>query len=56
MKEIVNTNYWLLFLFKKKKFLLSELVSITVLSIVFTLIILIAYTSALNQLIVNVKF
>ncbi|MEN9909499.1 MAG: hypothetical protein RLZZ540_2648 [Bacteroidota bacterium] len=35
----------------KKKFLLSELVSITVLSIVFTLIILIAYTSALNQLI-----
>jgi two-component system phosphate regulon sensor histidine kinase PhoR len=46
-----NTNYWLLFLFKKKKFLLSELVSITVLSIVFTLIILIAYTSALNQLI-----
>jgi two-component system phosphate regulon sensor histidine kinase PhoR len=35
----------------KKKFLLSELVSITVLSIVFTLIILIAYSSALNQLI-----
>ncbi|MFC3336275.1 sensor histidine kinase [Flavobacterium palustre] len=35
----------------KKKFLLSELVSITILSIVFTLIILIAYTSALNQLI-----
>ena len=35
----------------KKKFLLSELVSITVLSIIFTLIILIAYTSALNQLI-----
>jgi two-component system phosphate regulon sensor histidine kinase PhoR len=30
---------------------LSELVSITVLSIVFTLIILLAYTSALNQLI-----
>jgi len=35
----------------KKKFLLSELVSITVLSVIFTLIILIAYTSALNQLI-----
>lgn len=35
----------------KKKFLLSELVGITVLSIIFTLIILIAYTSALNQLI-----
>ncbi|MFY8110803.1 MAG: sensor histidine kinase [Flavobacterium sp.] len=35
----------------KKKFLLSQLVSITVLSIIFTLIILIAYTSALNQLI-----
>ncbi|VXB87682.1 Two-component system, OmpR family, phosphate regulon sensor histidine kinase PhoR [Flavobacterium sp. 9R] len=35
----------------KKKFLLSDLVSITVLSIIFTLIILIAYTSALNQLI-----
>ncbi|SHL59858.1 two-component system, OmpR family, phosphate regulon sensor histidine kinase PhoR [Flavobacterium flevense] len=35
----------------KKKFLLSELVSITILSIVFTLIILVAYSSALNQLI-----
>ncbi|MDN3673726.1 HAMP domain-containing sensor histidine kinase [Flavobacterium branchiarum] len=35
----------------KKKFLLSELVSITILSIIFTLIIIIAYTSALNQLI-----
>ncbi|RVT73377.1 HAMP domain-containing histidine kinase [Flavobacterium sufflavum] len=35
----------------KKRFLFSELVSITILSIVFTLIILIAYTSALNQLI-----
>lgn len=35
----------------KKKFLLSQLVSITVLSIIFTLIILIAYSSALNQLI-----
>ncbi|MBF4471281.1 MULTISPECIES: sensor histidine kinase [Flavobacterium] len=35
----------------KKKFLLSQLVSITILSIIFTLIIIIAYTSALNQLI-----
>ena len=35
----------------KKKFLLSELISITILSIIFTLIILIAYTSAINQLI-----
>ncbi len=35
----------------KKKFLLSELVSITILSIIFTLIIIIAYSSALNQLI-----
>ena len=47
-----NSNYQLLVTFPlKKKFLLSELVSITILSIVFTLIILIAYTSALNQLI-----
>ncbi|MFV8335857.1 sensor histidine kinase [Flavobacterium sp. RSP29] len=47
-----NSKYQLLVTFPhKKKFLLSELVSITVLSIVFTLIILIAYTSALNQLI-----
>ncbi len=36
---------------QKKKFLFSELVGITVLSIVFTLIIIIAYSSALNQLI-----
>jgi two-component system, OmpR family, phosphate regulon sensor histidine kinase PhoR len=35
----------------KKKYLLSELVSITILSIIFTLIIIIAYSSALNQLI-----
>jgi two-component system phosphate regulon sensor histidine kinase PhoR len=35
----------------KKRFLLSELVSITVLSIIFTLIIIIAYSSALSQLI-----
>jgi two-component system phosphate regulon sensor histidine kinase PhoR len=47
-----DSKYQLLVTFPlKKKFLLSELVSITVLSIVFTLIILIAYTSALNQLI-----
>lgn len=47
-----NEKYKLLVTFPhKKKFLLSELVSITILSIVFTLIILIAYTSALNQLI-----
>jgi two-component system phosphate regulon sensor histidine kinase PhoR len=35
----------------KKRFLLSELVSITILSIIFTLVIIIAYTSALSQLI-----
>ncbi|MFQ3173844.1 MAG: two-component system phosphate regulon sensor histidine kinase PhoR [Flavobacterium sp.] len=47
-----NEKYKLLVTFPhKKKFLLSELVSITVLSIIFTLIILVAYTSALNQLI-----
>jgi two-component system phosphate regulon sensor histidine kinase PhoR len=47
-----SSKYELLVTFPlKKKFLLSELVSITVLSIVFTLIILIAYSSALNQLI-----
>ena len=47
-----STKYELLVTFPlKKKFLLSELISITVLSIVFTLIILIAYSSALNQLI-----
>ncbi|UQD56831.1 sensor histidine kinase KdpD [Flavobacterium sp. K5-23] len=47
-----NNKYELLVTFPhKKKFLLSELVSITILSIVFTLIILIAYSSALNQLI-----
>ncbi|RZJ70210.1 HAMP domain-containing sensor histidine kinase [Flavobacterium sp.] len=45
-------NYQLLVSFpQKKKFLFSELVGITVLSIVFTLIIIIAYSSALNQLI-----
>ncbi|MGA9638295.1 sensor histidine kinase [Flavobacterium sp.] len=47
-----NDKYKLFVMFpNKKKFLLSELVSITILSIIFTLIILIAYTSALNQLI-----
>ncbi|WP_418262660.1 sensor histidine kinase [Flavobacterium faecale] len=47
-----NERYKLFVMFPhKKKFLLSELLSITILSIVFTLIILIAYTSALNQLI-----
>jgi len=47
-----NEKYKLLVMFpNKKKFLLSELVSITILSIVFTLIIIIAYSSALNQLI-----
>lgn len=47
-----NEKYKLSITFpNKKRFLLSELVSITILSIVFTLIILIAYTSALNQLI-----
>ncbi|MFV5696277.1 sensor histidine kinase [Flavobacterium sp. LB3P122] len=47
-----NCKYQLLVTFPhKKKFLLSELVSITILSIIFTLIIIIAYSSALNQLI-----
>ncbi|MDR7370476.1 two-component system phosphate regulon sensor histidine kinase PhoR [Flavobacterium aquidurense] len=46
-----NSKYELYITFpNKKKFLLSELLSITILSIVFTLIIIIAYTSALNQL------
>ncbi len=46
-----NSRYQLLVSFpQKKKFLFSELVGITVLSIVFTLIIVIAYSSALNQL------
>jgi len=36
---------------QKKKFLISELIGIAVLSTIFTLIILIAYTSALSQLI-----
>jgi two-component system phosphate regulon sensor histidine kinase PhoR len=36
---------------QKKKFLFSELIGICILSIIFTLIIIIAYASALNQLI-----
>ena len=48
-----NSNkYQLLVSFpQKKKFLLTDLVGITLLSIIFTLIIIIAYSSALNQLI-----
>ncbi len=47
-----NSKYQLLVSFpEKKKFLFSELVVITTLSIIFTLIIIIAYSSALNQLI-----
>lgn len=47
-----NTKYQLLLTFpQKKKFLFKEIVGITLLSIIFTLIIIIAYTSALNQLI-----
>lgn len=47
-----NSKYQLLVSFPyKKKFLLTDLIGITLLSIIFTLIIIIAYTSALNQLI-----
>jgi two-component system phosphate regulon sensor histidine kinase PhoR len=47
-----NNKYQLLVSFpNKKKFLLTDLIGITLLSIIFTLIIIIAYTSALNQLI-----
>lgn len=47
-----NSKYQLLVSFPEKKmFLFSELITITILSIVFTLIIIIAYSSALNQLI-----
>ena len=47
-----KSEYQLLVSFpEKKKFLFSELIGITTLSIVFTLIIIIAYSSALNQLI-----
>jgi two-component system, OmpR family, phosphate regulon sensor histidine kinase PhoR len=47
-----NNKYELLVSFpNKKKFILTDLVGITLLSIIFTLIIIIAYSSALNQLI-----
>lgn len=47
-----NNKYSLLITFPQKiKFLFSELVGITLLSIIFTLIIIIAYANALNQLI-----
>ncbi len=47
-----DNKYQLLLTFpQKKKFLFSELIGICVLSIIFTLIIVIAYSSALNQLI-----
>jgi two-component system phosphate regulon sensor histidine kinase PhoR len=47
-----NKKYQLLVSFpNKKKFLMTDLIGITLLSIIFTLIIIIAYTSALNQLI-----
>ena len=47
-----NNKYQLLLTFpQKKSFLFSELIGICILSIIFTLIIIIAYASALNQLI-----
>ncbi len=47
-----NNKYSLLVTFpQKKKFLFSEILAITLLSIVFTLIIIIAYANALHQLI-----
>lgn len=47
-----NNKYQLLLTFPhKKRFLFSELIGICILSIIFTLIIIIAYASALNQLI-----
>ena len=47
-----NEKYMLLVSFPhKEKFLFSELVGISLLSIIFTLVIIIAYSSALNQLI-----
>ena len=47
-----KSKYQLLVTFpQKKKFLFSEILAITLLSIIFTLIIIIAYASALNQLI-----
>jgi two-component system, OmpR family, phosphate regulon sensor histidine kinase PhoR len=51
-----NSRYQLLVSFPdKKKFLFSNLIGITLLSMVFTLIIVIAYSSALNQLIKQKK-
>jgi len=51
-----NSRYELLVSFpEKKKFLFSNLIGITLLSMVFTLIIVIAYSSALNQLIKQKK-
>lgn len=47
-----NSKYQLLIQFpQKKKFLISELIGIAVLSTIFTLVIVIAYSSALSQLI-----
>ncbi len=47
-----NNKYQLLVSFPhKKKFLLTDLIEITLLSIIFTLIIIVAYSSALSQLI-----
>lgn len=47
-----QSNYQMMVTFpEKQKFLFSELIGITVLSIVFTLVIIIAYSSALSQLI-----
>ena len=47
-----NNKYQLLLTFpQKKKFLFSEILAITLLSVVFTLVIIIAYANALHQLI-----
>ena len=47
-----NNKYSLLITFpQKKKFLFSEILAITLLSIIFTLIIIVAYANALHQLI-----
>jgi two-component system phosphate regulon sensor histidine kinase PhoR len=47
-----NNKYQLLLTFpQKKKFLFSEILAITLLSIIFTLVIIIAYANALHQLI-----
>jgi two-component system phosphate regulon sensor histidine kinase PhoR len=47
-----NNKYQLLITFpQKKKFLFSEILAITLLSVIFTLIIIIAYANALHQLI-----